>query len=126
MMAASGGLSFNCVRLIDSRTGQILDQPNPTQSDTIQSVAFSPDGKTVASAGMDHTIQFWPVTRQPRAGLRPLGPPVTGHTDWVHSVAFSPDGRLLASGGGDHAVRLWDVASRQPLGAPHREPTTFR
>src|SRR5262249_8547424 len=50
--------------------------------------------------------------------LRPLGPPLTGHTGFVRSVVFSPDGKTLASGSEDDTLILWDVASRQPLGPP--------
>jgi WD40 repeat protein len=65
-------------------------------------VAFSPDGKTLASASADETVVLWDV-----ASRTPLGEPLKGPQRGVSSVAFSPDGKTLASG--DKTVLLWDV-----------------
>jgi WD40 repeat protein len=79
----------------------------------VHSAAFSPDGRTLASASADHTVQLWDV-----ASRQPLGEPIKGHADAVNYVAFSPDGKTLASGSSDKTVRLWDVASHKQIGEP--------
>ena len=85
----------------------------PGHSNIVYSVAFSPDGKILASASQDGTIILRDVaTRQP------IGQPLTGHTSWVTSVAFSPDGKTLASASDDKTIRLWDAATHQPIGQP--------
>ncbi len=71
----------------------------------VRSLAFSPDGSTLASGSDDGTIRLWDVVTQV-----PLREPVDdGHTGTVTSLAFSPDGRLLASGSRDSTVRLWRI-----------------
>jgi len=79
----------------------------------VMSVAFSPDGTTLASGSADTSVRLWDV-----ASHRQVGSPLTGHTDAVSSVAFSPDGTTLASGSEDSTVRLWAVASHRKFGSP--------
>jgi WD40 repeat protein len=73
------------------------------------SVAWSPDGKSLATA-LETSVQLWDVASG--KAIRKLD----GHSDQVESVAWSPDGKMLASGSHDHMVRLWDVASSKEIG----------
>jgi WD40 repeat protein/serine/threonine protein kinase/tetratricopeptide (TPR) repeat protein len=75
----------------------------------VEDVAFSPDGKTLALASRQGSVQLWDVAEGKL--LRAL----KGHSSAVVAVAFSPDGRTLVSGGTDQTVRLWNVETRREL-----------
>jgi WD40 repeat protein len=73
-------------------------------------VAFSPDGSTLASGGVDGPIQLWNVANP--ASPVTLGPPLTGHTGTIESVAFRPTGGLIlakVSGSDDETIRIWNL-----------------
>jgi WD40 repeat protein len=75
----------------------------------INSVAFSPDGKTLASGSKDKTIKLWQLSNGKE--IRTL----VGHSDSVCSVTFSPDGKTLASGSKDRTIKLWQVDTGKEL-----------
>jgi WD40 repeat protein len=69
----------------------------------VTTIAYSPDGRYLASGSSDNTAKLWNV-----ANLSCLKT-FAGHSSWVKSVCFSPSGKILASGSFDESVRLWDV-----------------
>ena len=88
-----------------------LDGFLPEQS-SLWSVAYSPDGNTLATAGSDGRVGLWD------SKTRTLIASLEGHQSSVLAVVFSPDGKKLASAGKDNTVMLWGVDSRKPLFPP--------
>jgi WD40 repeat protein len=73
--------------------------------DAVRAVAFSPDGKQIASGSDDKTIKLWNATT---GGLKKT---FTGHSNWVQAIAFSPDGKQIASGSEDKTIKLWGATT---------------
>ena len=114
-LLASGG-NDNAALLWDVESGGRLaafegvSEPSPKTNvwddckDSIESVAFSPDGKTLATGSSGDAIRLWDVER--RELLREL----EGMTLTIYDVAFSPDGKTLAAGTHYDTVQLWDLS----------------
>jgi WD40 repeat protein/transcriptional regulator with XRE-family HTH domain len=82
----------------------------------VSGIAFSPDGKLLATAYGDGTVKLWNTDTGQAAGASL--PADTGTGGGVHGVAFSPATKLLATADADGTVKLWNTATRQEIGAP--------
>jgi WD40 repeat protein len=88
--------------LLDAQTHETVHQFRGHEGN-IHFAAFSPDGRRLATCGVDCIIRLWPIDGGACQELR-------GHSDNVFALAFHPDGTRLASAGRDRAVWLWDLA----------------
>jgi WD40 repeat protein len=102
---ASGGTTIS---LWDADGGRLKTTLDAQNFGPVYTVAFSPDGRTIAGSG-DSAIHLWDTT------TGRIKATLLGHTDDVRSVAFSPDGKALATGGDDGTTRLWDTATGREL-----------
>lgn len=88
--------------LLPYMVGELLSKYS-NHTGKIRSVAWSPDGKYIASASEDMTVQVWEAATGNTMDI------YRGHTDWVNSVSWSPDGTHIVSAGNDKAARIWNT-----------------
>lgn len=100
------------VYLWDLASRRLL-QRYPLHTDTVWALAFSPDGRLLASGSSDDSIGVTDPAGGAGAALV-----LERHGSWVYALAFDPSGAFLASGSRDDTILLWDVARGEPLGAP--------
>jgi WD40 repeat protein len=96
------------INLLSLETGKLIGGPLQGHQDLIETIAFSPSGKILASGSDDNTVILWKIDDLEK--IQPIGEPLTGHLDWVYSVVFI-DEDLLASASVDGTVALWDTQS---------------
>ncbi|HEX5397846.1 MAG TPA: protein kinase [Verrucomicrobiae bacterium] len=107
----SSGASIGArIHVVDLRTGKTL-WTEVAGKEFITALAFSPDGKTLASAAGfgESDIRLWDVATGKETDR------LEGHGSWVGSMVFWPDGKKLASASADQTIRIWDVATRKCL-----------
>lgn len=111
----SGSPEKNEIRLWDAASDSLGDvfkeTPNPSfrkkVKKGVETLAFSADNKTIASAHDDNIIRLWDIaTKAQRVSLK-------GHSEIINIITFSPDSTLLASGSADNTIMLWDVNEDQ-------------
>src|SRR5262249_13659745 len=100
--------------LWDIATGKESAKLVGHQSD-VGALAFSHDGKFLATGSGDKTIRLWDIAKGKEI-LR-----LTGHEAWVKCLAFSPSDRRLASGSADTTVLVWDLTRSLPGQAPTKD-----
>jgi WD40 repeat protein len=108
--AVKGGPDGFEIQLKDGATGAAV-RTLSGHPDRVTDLAYSPDGKHLASGGTEGTVRLWdPAAGEARHTL-------TGHAGPVLALRFGTDGRLLASAGQDGTVRLWEVATGREVSA---------
>ncbi|MDF5715200.1 MAG: WD40 repeat domain-containing protein [Rhizonema sp. NSF051] len=92
----------NNIKIWNPCTGELLHVLSGHSQSSVMSIAFSPDGKTLASGGFDGKIKLWDVSTWTVNHI------IEEHFRGVCALAFSPDGKTLASGSSDSIIKLWN------------------
>jgi WD40 repeat protein len=125
------GTESEIVAAVSSQTATSKDQTSTQlHKDGVTSVAFAPDGKSLASGSYDDTLRVWQVPARPYTGS--LDNPVIfqARQARVSAVAYvvsadALDGRTLASAGDDNTIKLWDTPTGRVKGAPLKGHTSY-
>jgi WD40 repeat protein len=105
--------------LWSTATGEPIGQPFLVEGE-VHAAAFSPDGKTIVTAGEDEAARLWDATTG-----QPIGQPFW-HEKAILALTFSPDSKMVLTGSADGKAQLWDAATGQPIGQPFRHESPVR
>ncbi len=101
----STGSALQVLSIPIGTTLQIYQMQAADQSARVLTVAYSPDGRYLASGGCDRKVHIWNANTTTEIIT------YQGHTEWIDTIAWSPDGRYIASAGADTAVQVWEALS---------------
>jgi WD40 repeat protein len=107
----SGNGNSPHLQLWDVKSSQPIGPPFKGNAQAVRAVAFSPDGKIIASASWDEKVKLWDVLSHKTIVT------FTEEAGVYHSVAFSPDGKVLAAGTSIFKINLWDVPTKKYVGS---------
>jgi WD40 repeat protein len=109
----------SAIRVWNLKTGELLAMM-PGQRSPVLAVAFSPDGKTLATGGVDNIIRLWDLSSLKTDFVEITKEPIVlkGHAAAVQALAFGKDANTLASAGADRSVILWDIKAGTPKVLP--------
>jgi len=113
LLATAGRLAANewevpAAKIWNMATHKLVATP-AGHTDLVLDVAFTPDGKTLVTCGVDDSIRFWDTATWKEI------PPSLGQKEYVSSLALSPNGSRLATTCFDGAMKIWNVATRREL-----------
>ena len=97
------------IRIWDAETGIAVGRPLEGHTESVLSVAYSPDGRHIISGSVNNTIRIWDAD----TGTA-VNEPLEGHTESVSPVAYPPDGQHIVSGTRDQTTRVWESFLREP------------